>query len=515
MSIKTKIDNILHNLSKGLYEKEEALRFSLLSALAGESIFLLGPPGVAKSLIARKLKFAFQGGNSFEYLMNKFSTPDEIFGPVSIKKLKDEDKYERLTDKYLPGASIVFLDEIWKAGPSIQNALLTVLNEKIYRNGEQEISVNIKGIIAASNELPSYGEGLEALWDRFLLRYIITEIRSSGNFVEMISDTSDLYADTLTEEEKISESELEQWTAGIDSVHLPAEVINTIQLIKLKTEQHDASNDTTHFRVYDRRWKKIVRLLRTSAFINERSQVDLMDCFLIAHCLWNQPEQLEIAQQIVAETIRKHGYTLSLNINTLKNEIRELEEEVKTETRIPNVIAIEELMPVEREYYEVLNMEQYFDASRIKRTDYDRLNLHEESTLNLFDEKNNLTNRVKALRGKEPNSISIYYNSKTYIFYLRTMKTEKTEIIYKKAHPLIESYWNERIDTIRNYISAQKKQVSEKAPEELSTLKYNLFINSDLSEIVEANMRDVTDTLKQLELRLDKIKFSFETLGQQ
>jgi MoxR-like ATPase len=515
MSIKNKVDTILKKLSKGLFEKEEALRFSLLSALAGESIFLLGPPGVAKSLIARKLKFAFSGGSSFEYLMNKFSTPDEIFGPVSIKKLKDEDKYERLTDKYLPGASIVFLDEIWKAGPSIQNALLTVLNEKIYRNGEQEIRVNIKGIIAASNELPAYGEGLEALWDRFLLRYIITEIRSSGNFVEMISDTSDLYADTLSDEEKISEAELALWTSEIDAVELPPEVINTIQLIKYRTEQYDASTDGTPFRVYDRRWKKIVRLLRTSAYLNERRKVDLMDCFLIAHCLWNLPEQLEIAQQIVAETVRKHGYTLSLNLNTLKSEIRDLEEEVKSETRIPNVIAVEELKPIEREYYEVLNMEQYFEATRIKRNDYDRLNLDEESTLNLFDAGNNLTNRVKALRGKEPNSISIYYNSKTYIFYLRTMKSEKTEVIYRKAHPLIESYWNERIDTLRNYINEQKTHVSEKAPEDLYALKNNLFINSELSEIVEANMRDVTDTLKQLELRLDKIKFSFETLGQQ
>ena len=193
ISRKEHFKELITQMSRGAYEREEVIALSLLSAIAGESIFLLGLPGVGKSMVARRLKDAFKDSRCFEYLMSRFSTPDEIFGPVSISKLKDEDTYERNIDGYLPTADVAFLDEIWKAGPAIQNSLLTALNEKIFHNGQIDIDLPLKGIIAASNELPAEDEGLEALWDRFLIRYIVQPIAEKDAFYALLSGSGDGY----------------------------------------------------------------------------------------------------------------------------------------------------------------------------------------------------------------------------------------------------------------------------------------------------------------------------------
>lgn len=514
MLIREKIKKILDFVAKGVYEKDEVIRLALLTSLAGESIFLLGPPGVAKSLIARRLKYAFRDGKSFEYLMNKFSTPDEIFGPVSIKKLKDEDKYERLTDKYLPGANIVFLDEIWKAGPAIQNALLTILNEKIYRNGEQEVQVNIRGIISASNEVPYQGEGVDALWDRFLVRYFIKEIKNSNNFLKMITSTEDVYEDEVPEDAKITDEDYLSWSKAIDKIELPPEVLNTIQLIKHKLAEFNESQASAEHKieVFDRRWKKIVRLMRTAAFLNGRSKVDLMDCFLIAHCLWGRPEQMDRVMDLVSETIRKHGYTLALNLQTLKQELKEFEEEVYQETKIQNKVFKNELITVEKDYYEVLDIKQYFDGFLIKKADFAKLNRDENVSISLYDENQALTNRLNAKLSTEENSIEIFYNSKTTRYPLKTQKAETTEVILKKPHPVILKYWDERIETLQKYIQEQKAKLNQESPDELNHLQENLFVHPNLSQIVEANMKDVIKTLDTLELRVEKLAFYYQSL---
>ncbi|WP_455633577.1 AAA family ATPase, partial [Parabacteroides sp.] len=145
--ISTQIGRLLALLDEGLEERRQVIGLALLALFSGESLFLLGPPGVAKSLVARRFKYVFENGVFFEYLMSRFSTPDELFGPVSISTLKNEDKYEHIIQDYLPTAHVAFLDEIWKAGPGIQNTLLRIINAKIFRNGTQIVHVPLRLLV--------------------------------------------------------------------------------------------------------------------------------------------------------------------------------------------------------------------------------------------------------------------------------------------------------------------------------------------------------------------------------
>ena len=330
-----RINNLLKQLNERVYEKEHVIALSLLSAIAGESIFLLGPPGVAKSMVARRLKLAFKQANAFEYLMSRFSTPDEIFGPVSITKLKDEDIYERMVDGYLPTADVVFLDEIWKAGPAIQNALLTVINEKIYRNGQYSIRVPLKGLIGASNELPAIGQGLEALWDRFLVRLMVTGVEDLGEFDRMIASTDD--SEPLVDDElAISSEEYAIWANEIAQVKIHYSIFEVIHILKEKINlfnqriQNDGSAQATLY-ISDRRWKKLVRLLRASAFLNGRDTIGLSDCMLITHCLWNEVEQMAEVNEMVQETIRQCVESYLLNTKDLNDRLQELREKQSSE----------------------------------------------------------------------------------------------------------------------------------------------------------------------------------------
>ena len=297
------VRTLLSILSQGVYEKEHIIAMSLLCAIAGESIFLLGPPGTAKSLVARRLKLAFKDAQAFEYLMSRFSTPDEIFGPVSISLLKNEDRYERVVDGFLPTATIVFLDEIWKASPSIQNALLQAINERIFQNGRDIISLPMKALIAASNELPAEDEGLEALWDRFLVRMVSNCILREDSFYKMIRQQS-FETPTVDEAYLITEEQYCTWKKEIETIDIPDEICVIITSIRkgFMEEKKEEINEMDYY-ISDRRWKKCVHLMQASAFLNGRKSIDVTDIPILMCCLWNKVETIPTVIDVVGRSL--------------------------------------------------------------------------------------------------------------------------------------------------------------------------------------------------------------------
>jgi MoxR-like ATPase len=510
MEIKGQITKLLDDLNKGVYEKQEVIALTLLTAVAGESIFLLGAPGVAKSLIARRLKFGFKDGTSFEYLMNRFSTPDEIFGPVSISQLKDHDKYERIIKNYLPSATVVFLDEIWKAGPSIQNALLTVLNEKVYRNGDQEIKVPMKALISASNELPMKGEGLEALWDRFLVRYVVDGITDKDSFNEMISKSLNSYDDNVSTALKLTDDQYNKISTEIDKVEIPENVFNVIHIIRNYIDQHNKKDEKQENQIYisDRRWRKIVRLLRASAFLNDRKAVDLMDCFLIRNCLWNETGQIKTAYQFVNDAIQKFGYSLQFNFKSLKDELDEFKIEIIEETKHEKDTRVEELINTSG-YYELENPPSTHDRFVEKGTYHNltnekvRIYLHYTQHNSFYQH-----NSFNARKGKDKFHIAI--NDADY--KVKTKITGEKRQITKKPHKKVEEDWDSRVVRYLELTNSYKSKLEEYRNKDLKHLRINIFVNPELANIVENHLTATRKEIEKFEVEIRSIQNDYKKL---
>lgn len=530
--MKERVNALLHALNENLFEREEIVQLAVLTTIAGESIFLLGAPGVAKSLIARRIKEIFKSGNSFEYLMNRFSTPDEIFGPIAISKLKKEDKYERITEKYLPTADIVFLDEIWKAGPSIQNSLLTVINEKIYRNGQQEIKIPLKGLLAASNELPAKGEGLEALWDRFIIRYLVNNIVDPQKFNTFLGTTNIGFEVKIKAELKITDAEYKKWQKDIDTVKISDEALNVINVIRNYIGKFNNKKDVKKpIYVSDRRWKKIVKILKTSAFLNDRKVIDLMDCFLIAHTIWNEVEQIDVVKEFVTDAIKNHGYSLKYNLSLFTNEIEDLKMDIENQTKDKKRITYYEpkSFKIEQEtYYEIVDNNQIKNEygkhyNFIRKTDFDKLIKSESLKIDFysqagvkgrFDYYTNYKARKKSETEIEiiKKNNSYGHNNSVFECSLTKNRKTKTETTTLTPHKAIIKDWNKQVATLTKEIDETIKAIESFKKKDLASLKENIFVNKKLASLAEHNLNQTIKSFVAEKLKVEKLKKGYEAL---
>ena len=407
LSIKEHILELCKWMAKGIYEKDHIISMSLLCAIAGENIFLLGPPGTAKSMVASRLKSVFKEGKSFDYLMSRFSTPDEIFGPVSISKLKNEDKYQRLTNGYLPDADIVFLDEIWKAGPSIQNTLLTVINEQLFHNGGEVVKVPMKILIAASNELPAKDEGLEALWDRFLVRMVSNCIENDSSFFKMLRSDSEK-AEPLPESLLLTEDIYSKWQVESKSVSMNESVISAIKTLRKQLNNLEKEdNNQLRYYISDRRWRKAYRLMQTSAYLNGRNEINLSDYLLLIHCFWNDVETMPVILKAIVSSITSPIQKSLMKLDkTFKALMVSQPGQSNTQS---NVSSNNDSDFVVYDYFYYL-IENYPERNTyFSRWDYNSLNESEREGIKYFDSKRNyniihLLVPGKPFEGRLPNA---------------------------------------------------------------------------------------------------------------
>jgi MoxR-like ATPase len=277
--------------------KEEIIRLLFVSALAGEHMVMVGPPGTAKSALVRAFAEVLDA-KFYDYLLTRFTEPNEIFGPVDIQAFR-QGSYQRRVDGMLPTAEIAFLDEIFKANSAILNSLLTLLNARIFTHGNKTVRVPLISMYAASNEVPN-DDALSALFDRFLIR-VRVEYLDSYHFRGLLQKGAALEAKAMTGQ------------AGARSVVTANDLLTVQRLLgRLITQINEDFLATFKGLVFqirsegiglsDRRVVKLLKLLAASAVFDGRERVNDSDFFVLRH-VWNTPEQEEILQEIVGPVL--------------------------------------------------------------------------------------------------------------------------------------------------------------------------------------------------------------------
>ena len=287
MMINKKLLKLETEINGCFMEREEIVRGLLVTAIARGNMLILGAPGAAKTAIAETLSRQL-GGNFFSRLLTKVSAPEELFGPLSLKALEN-DQYKRVTKGKLPEADVAVIDEVFKCNSAVLNTLLPIMNERVYFDDSSTAkSIPLQVLVGLSNELPDGGVNgeLAALWDRFDLKYIVDYVKDERNFATMLKLSNGKPSTT------ISLQELQSAQQQAEQVNISDDTINA--LVRLWKELKSQG-----FIISDRRFRNCLRFLKAHAWLEGRNVVADDDIAILSNMLWTDPEQIKQSKKIV------------------------------------------------------------------------------------------------------------------------------------------------------------------------------------------------------------------------
>lgn len=307
ITLHQKVLNLRSALANSMIERDAEIDAAVTAMLAQEHVLFVGPPGTGKSMLATGITDAIDGARAFQVLLTKFTTPEELFGPVKLSALR-EDRYERAIEGYLPSAHVGFIDEIWKASSAILNTLLTALQERRFDNGGARVLIPLRLCIAASNEWPSAEDGQElgAIFDRFLIRHVVRPVSASSRD-RLLYDTLPPIEPciTLNDIDEAS-AEAQALPFGDDARRTMGEILDALA--------------AEGIRPGDRRSRKSTKIARAAAWLQGASEVEPVHLESLATVLWTSPEQIEKCTDIVLRIANPVGAALT----DLMHEVNEI-----------------------------------------------------------------------------------------------------------------------------------------------------------------------------------------------
>jgi MoxR-like ATPase len=284
---------VVEPLKNWFVGRDEVIDLIALAAVAGEHLFLFGPPGTAKSAVIRQFASAVHG-RYFEYLLTRFSEPNEIFGPIDLVRLREGTVATVITGM-LPEAEFVFLDELFNANSAILNNLLTVLNERVYRRGSETHALPLLALFSASNRLPE-DEALGALFDRFLLRCHVDQLPRDA-MPNLLGAGWALERNPQLQS-GVSSDDLRELSGQIRDVDLSA-------VRELYAEMVFKVRDVG-VNLSDRRAVKILKLLAASSLLLGRTAVIPSDLWVLRY-VWDREEQIAPLRALVNRVLEQHA----------------------------------------------------------------------------------------------------------------------------------------------------------------------------------------------------------------
>ncbi len=329
------LNEVLQHLKATFVGKDDIIDLMGICLAGRENLFLLGPPGTAKSALVRELSKLLQG-KTFEYLLTRFTEPNELFGPFDIRKLREGELVTN-TEGMLPEANLIFLDELLNANSAILNSLLMVLNERVFRRGRETKALPVLMIVGASNHLPE-DEALQALFDRFLIRVHCDNV-DPGSLNEVLEAGWRLEGKKTTDPGQISAEDINRIQSMI--AHIDLSDIRKVYM-ELIGKLRNAG-----IGVSDRRAVKLQRLIAASALLCKRNKAILSDMWVLRY-IWDTEEQREVIEGIVNGVIEADKEEALQHPRALVNALPNADDIYKEVTTLAGKWESEEVSMAER-----------------------------------------------------------------------------------------------------------------------------------------------------------------------